>query len=65
MFMSYPAVFRKKEVAEEVSRAYQIEEGIDWTVLEKSDEFGGVWYVPCRVKDYDYDVKVKGWVISE
>jgi hypothetical protein len=64
MMWSNPAVFNKFEAADTVAKGYSIEEGVDWTVVRKTIN-EKQFYRPCRVFDYNYDVKAEGWVIAD
>jgi len=63
MFGVTPGIFYNYEAANLCSKGYAIEENDKWTVITKLVERKRI-YKPCRVSDYDYDVKSNGWVIA-
>ena len=61
---SYPYLFNSFEAADLTAKGYALEEGVDWTVIRNIVNNKKV-YSPCRVSDYNYDVKAEGWVIAD
>jgi len=64
MFGVTPEIFDKFEAADLASKAFQLEENVPWTVVRITIN-NSKFYRPCRVDDYNYDVKADGWVIAD
>ena len=63
MSKNVPEIFKDIDAAKFVRRGYDIEEDVPWTILEMKIN-NTMFYKPCRVSDYTYEVKAEGWVIS-
>jgi hypothetical protein len=64
MFGITPGTFDNFEAADITSKGYSMEEKVEWTVVKKVVN-NNTFYRPCRVTDYDYNVKADGWVIAD